>query len=168
LIDEEYFDLEARLKKIQAAAAALEEQKLEKLLYTYKQVRAVYITLFCFARFQKISFFPRTLHLIAYPMVYTVSGWIRNLGCIDNQFPNVKFQLVTSNSVGHAGYPLPSEHFLIRFVQVPLYLSGVQLTYLLREFRRYWRRITLVIAQDKQCRLALLWRKVNFFGFSNF
>jgi hypothetical protein len=55
LVDEEYFDLEARLKKIQAAAAALEEQKLEKLLYTYKQVRAVYIILFCFARFQNIS-----------------------------------------------------------------------------------------------------------------
>jgi hypothetical protein len=49
LVDEEYFDLEARLKKIQAAAAALEEQKLEKLLYTYKQVKAVYnsLVLFC-------------------------------------------------------------------------------------------------------------------------
>jgi hypothetical protein len=57
LVDEEYFDLEARLKKIQAAAAALEEQKLEKLLYTYKQVRAVYIALFCFAGFQNISSF---------------------------------------------------------------------------------------------------------------
>jgi hypothetical protein len=117
LVDEEYFDLEARLKKIQAAAAALEEQKLEKLLYTYKQVRAVYIILFFLLSFKISPIFPKTLHLIIYPMVYIVSWWIKNLSCIENQFPNDKFLLVTSNS---GAYPLPSEHFLIRVVQVPL------------------------------------------------